>query len=38
MSASEIVSIEPATGTVFWRAPVSDVNAEIAMAREAWVA
>lgn len=37
MSLSEIISIEPATGAVFWRAPVSDVNAEIEIARESWV-
>jgi succinylglutamic semialdehyde dehydrogenase len=36
MSASEIISIEPATGTVFWRGPVSDVNAEVERARGAW--
>ncbi len=37
MSASEIISIEPATGAVFWRAPISDVNAEVEIARTAWV-
>ena len=37
MSAFEIVSIEPATGAVFWRAPLSDVDAEVEIARDAWV-
>lgn len=37
MSVTEIISIEPATGAIFWRAPVSDVNAEIEIARESWV-
>jgi len=32
----EIVSIEPATGAILWRGPISDVNAEVALAREAW--
>ncbi len=36
MSASEIISIEPATGAVFWRAPVSNVDAEVHIARESW--
>ncbi len=34
--ATELVSIEPATGATFWRGPVSDVNAEVALARDAW--
>lgn len=33
---SEIVSIEPATGAVLWRGPASDVDAEVASARESW--
>ena len=37
MSVSEIISVEPATGAVFWRAPISDVNAEVEIARESWV-
>ena len=36
MSASEIVSIEPATGAPYWRAPVGDVDAEVALARRSW--
>jgi succinylglutamic semialdehyde dehydrogenase len=35
--ATEIVSIEPATGTIFWRGPVSNVDDEVDRAREAWV-
>ena len=34
---AELVSIEPATGAVYWRGPTSDVDAEVARAREAWV-
>lgn len=33
---SDLISIEPATGTELWRGPVSDVDAEIAAARSAW--
>jgi succinylglutamic semialdehyde dehydrogenase len=36
MSASELVSIEPATGAIYWRGAVSDVNMEVAIARESW--
>jgi succinylglutamic semialdehyde dehydrogenase len=36
MLGAEIVSIEPATGAVYWRGPSGDVDAEIALAREAW--
>jgi succinylglutamic semialdehyde dehydrogenase len=36
MSASEIVSIEPATGATYWRGPIGDVNAEVALARRSW--
>jgi succinylglutamic semialdehyde dehydrogenase len=36
MSASEIVSIEPATGATYWRGPISDVDAEVAIARQSW--
>ena len=36
MSASEIVSYEPATGALYWRGPVSDVDAEVAVARQHW--
>ncbi len=32
----EIVSVEPATGAIFWRGSVGDVDAEVALAREAW--
>lgn len=35
MSASEIISIEPATGATYWRGPISDVDAEVALARAA---
>lgn len=35
MSLSEIISIEPATGATFWRGPVSDVDAEVALAKTA---
>jgi succinylglutamic semialdehyde dehydrogenase len=33
---AEIISIEPATGATYWRGPVSDVEGEVAMARDAW--
>jgi succinylglutamic semialdehyde dehydrogenase len=36
MSGEEIVSIEPATGAVYWRGVAGDVDAEVASAREAW--
>lgn len=36
MSASEIVSIEPATGATYWRGPVGDVDTEVALARRSW--
>jgi succinylglutamic semialdehyde dehydrogenase len=36
MSASEIISIEPATGAVYWRAPIGDADAEISIARRSW--
>ncbi len=36
MPASEIVSIEPATGATYWRAPIGDVDNEVAMARDSW--
>ena len=37
MSAqTELLSTEPATGAVFWRAPVSDVAHEVRLARSAW--
>ncbi|MEY4890566.1 MAG: succinylglutamate-semialdehyde dehydrogenase [Pseudomonadota bacterium] len=35
MPETEIISIEPATGATFWRGPVSDVEAEVALARDA---
>ena len=34
--ASEIISYEPATGATFWRAPVSNVDEEVSLARAAW--
>jgi succinylglutamic semialdehyde dehydrogenase len=36
MSASELSSYEPATGALFWKGPLGDVDAEIAIARENW--
>jgi succinylglutamic semialdehyde dehydrogenase len=33
---AEIVSVEPATGAIFWRGPVSNVDDEVALARAAW--
>jgi succinylglutamic semialdehyde dehydrogenase len=36
MSASEIISIEPATGAVYWRAPIGDADAEVSIARRSW--
>ncbi len=36
MSASELVSHEPATGAVFWRGPIGDADAEVAIARRSW--
>ena len=35
MSVTEIISTEPATGATYWRGPVSDVEAEVALARTA---
>ena len=34
--SARIVSNEPATGDVFWQGQVGDVDAEVALAREAW--
>lgn len=36
MSVSEIISVEPATGTEYWRGAVSDVETEVAIARAHW--
>lgn len=36
MSASEIVSHDPATGAELWRAPIGDVDQTVARARAAW--
>ena len=33
---AEIISTEPATGAELWRAETSDVDAEVAQARESW--
>ncbi|MEP6785281.1 MAG: succinylglutamate-semialdehyde dehydrogenase [Sphingomonadales bacterium] len=33
---SEVISYEPATGTILWRGAVSDVDAEVEAARGAW--
>lgn len=34
---SELLSFEPATGAELWRHPIGDVDAEVAIARGAWV-
>ena len=34
--ASELISTEPATGATLWRGPISDVEAEVGLARGAW--
>ena len=34
--AIELVSTEPATGATYWRGPVSDVDTEVELARDAW--
>lgn len=36
MTASEIISHEPATGAEYWRGAISDVDAEVAAARQNW--
>lgn len=36
MSASEIVSYEPATGAALWRGLVDDVDTEVSIARQHW--
>lgn len=36
MSASEIISYEPATGAAYWRGLVDDVDTEVAIARQHW--
>jgi succinylglutamic semialdehyde dehydrogenase len=36
MPLSELISTEPATGAEFWRSAISDVDAEVAIARAAW--
>ena len=36
MSATEIISFEPATGTELWRGTVGDVDETVAHARRAW--
>ncbi len=36
MSASEIISTEPATGQILWRGAIGDVNAEVEIARQSW--
>ncbi len=35
MPETEIISIEPATGATYWRGPVSSVETEVALARDA---
>jgi succinylglutamic semialdehyde dehydrogenase len=34
--SSELISVEPATGSELWRGPHGDVDAEVAAARDAW--
>jgi succinylglutamic semialdehyde dehydrogenase len=36
MGATDLTSIEPATGKFLWRGQSGDVDAEVAMARESW--
>jgi succinylglutamic semialdehyde dehydrogenase len=36
--ADELLSHEPATGALLWRAPLGDVDAEVAAARSGWAA
>jgi succinylglutamic semialdehyde dehydrogenase len=36
MSASELLSYEPATGALLWRGAIGDVDAEVAAARASW--
>lgn len=36
MKPAETVSIEPATGAQFWRGPIGNADAEVALARAAW--
>ena len=36
MSASELISFEPATNAELWRGQSGDVDAEVAIARESW--
>ncbi len=36
MSAIELISHEPATGAIYWRGAIGDVNSEVAIARASW--
>ena len=36
--ADELISYEPATGTLLWRGPIGDVDTEVAAARDGWAA
>ncbi len=36
MTVGQLISIEPATGAIFWQGPESDVDSEVATARSAW--
>lgn len=36
MTTQELVSYEPATGALMWRAPLSDVDTEVGIARASW--
>ena len=38
MTTQDIISTEPATGALLWRKAVSDVDAEVAIARGSWAA
>jgi succinylglutamic semialdehyde dehydrogenase len=36
MSVTELTSYEPATGALYWKGPIGDVDAEVSIARENW--
>ncbi|MFM2099738.1 MAG: succinylglutamate-semialdehyde dehydrogenase [Pseudomonadota bacterium] len=36
MSVTELSSYEPATGALYWKGPIGDVDAEVSIARENW--
>ena len=37
MPTSDIISIEPATGAIYWQGPVSNIDQEIEIAQKSWV-